>query len=145
MTDATVVPILDVTAGLEGRWEFAPAARTDGLSLLAVRFARADGGAFVVHYGAVFIFPLLDGLVARGEIAAAYDAGRAAVRALELKHAARRLGEAAKEFPSVEGIGRRPSTEPAQPGNTPVGVVTPAGAGLPDLPPAGEPSRGAGP
>lgn len=119
-----MVPILAATAGLEGWFQFLPSAER-GAAIIVVRFRRAGHADIVSRYGAVFIFDLVDGLMARGDAEAAYAAGRAAVRALELKHAARRMAEAAKEFPSVEGAGHSPS------------AVTPAGAGLPDLPPAG--------
>lgn len=120
-----MVPILVRTAGVEGAWSFTPIAAHDGAAILVIRFARPGGVDLVCHYGVVFIFDLLDGLMARGDFAAATEAARAAVRALELKHAARRLAEAAKEFPIVEEA-RTASTAPA-------------GAGLPDLPPAGDP------
>jgi len=174
------VPILRATARIEGAFSFAPAAQ-DGAACITVRFHRPGRADIASQYGVVFIHALLDGLMERGDAEAAYAASRVAVRALELKHAARRDAEArralscepqpgsspvggyageaspaAPPIPSVEGAGHSPSMEPAQPGNTPVGVAAPAGDPLgacpvrvkevlPDLPPAGEPSREVGP
>lgn len=97
-----MVPILAATAGLEGWFQFLPSEER-GAAIIVVRFRRAGHADIVSRYGAVFIFDLIDGLMERGNAEAAYAAGRAAVRALELKHAARRMAEAAKEFPIRRG------------------------------------------
>lgn len=120
------VPILRETQGLEGWWQFFPTEER-GAAIIVVRFRRPGRADLITRYGVVFLFDLLDGLVARGETGAAMDGARAAVRALELKHAGCREAAAAKELRSVEGAGHSPS------------VAAPAGAGLPDLPPAGDP------
>ncbi len=132
------VPILRATEGLEGWWQFLPTEER-GAAIIVVRFRRGGRADIICRYGAVFIFDLLDGLVARGDVAAATDGARAAVRALELKHAARRDAEAREslEFPSA-GV---PRSAPAVAAEPPP-AVAPAGA---DLPPAGGPIPGAAP
>ena len=127
------IPILAATVGLEGLWSFTPVAPDDGASIIVVRFSRPGRADLFCQYGAVFIFDLVDGLLERGDLESGRAAALAAVRAIELKHARRRLAAAraaleADTFPSREAS-RTPGAS----------TGAPAGAGLPDLPPAGDP------
>lgn len=89
-----MIPILAATAGLEGAFTFAPVERDDGAAVISVRFRGPRLADLCCQYSTVFIFELVDGLIERGDFAAGHDAARAAVRALELKHARRRLAAA---------------------------------------------------
>jgi len=142
------IPILRATARIEGSFSFAPAAQ-DGAACITVRFHRPGRADIASQYGVVFIHALLDGLMERGDAEAAYAASRVAVRALELKYAARRLDEAARslsaeQFPSAGGAGHSPSM--AAPAGDPLGACpVRVKEVLPDLPPAGGPIPGAAP
>lgn len=125
------VPILAATAGLEGLWSFTPVASSDGAAIVVVRFARTGHADLFCHYGAVFIFALVDGFLERGDLESGRAAAMAAVRAVELKHARRRqaAARAALEADTFPPGKERPAPV--------LSAVAPAGAGLPDLPPAG--------
>lgn len=125
------IPILAATAGIEGRWSFTPVVADDGASIIIVRFIRPGRADLFCQYGAVFTFALVDGLIARGDLESGRAAADAAVRAIELKHARRRLVAARA---ALESDTFPPGEERSAPVSS---VVAPAGAGLPDLPPAG--------